>query len=61
MLNDAGKAGEAGDVQRRLTIVSRLAGRPSDDLEAHERCYLRNRPRAAAQYAGEAGKAGDNG
>jgi len=35
MLNDAGKA---GDVQRWLTIVSRLAGRPSDDLEAHERC-----------------------
>ena len=33
MLNDAG---EAGDVQQRLTIVSRLAGRPSSDLEARE-------------------------
>ena len=32
MLNDAG---EAGDVQRRLTTVSCLAGRPSGDLEAH--------------------------
>jgi len=38
MLNNAGKAGEAGNVQRRLTIVSRPAGRPSGDLEACERC-----------------------
>jgi len=29
MLNDAG---EAGDVQQRLSIISRLAGRPSGDL-----------------------------
>jgi len=39
MLNYAGEAGnadEAGDVRRRLTIVSRLAD--SGDLEARERC-----------------------
>jgi len=61
MLNDAGEAGKAGDIQRRLTIVSRLAGRPSGNLEARGRCKLCNRPRVAAHYAGEAGKVGDDG
>jgi len=34
MLNNAGEVGDAGDIQRRLTIVSRLAD--SGDLEARE-------------------------
>jgi len=38
-----------------LTIVNHLAD--SDDLEARERCYLRNCPRVVTHYAG---KAGDN-
>ena len=37
MLNYAGKAGEAGDVRQQLTIVSRLARRPTTVIWRHVR------------------------